>query len=119
MSEKTMYTDEQMEYVRAEYTANPSRETVDRLAEELDKPFRSIIAKLVFLELYEVPKRTSKDGREIRSKADMIKEIEAWLGIAAPSLEKAGKLDLQKLHAALKDPLVVRAHLTDLEYEEN
>lgn len=111
------YTPEQIEYIRSEYEAAPLRETVDRLAEELDRPFRSIIAKLVHLEIYTVPKRTSKDGTEIKSKVQMVAEIGEWFGIEIPSLEKSGKLDLQKLYRALQDPLAIKAHLVDLEFE--
>lgn len=111
------YTDEELELIRSDYEKMPTRETVDMLADQLDKPFRSIVAKLVHMGIYVVPKRTSKDGREIRSKVMMAKDIGEWFGLEIPSLEKAGKLDLAKLWEVLQDPVAIRAHLVDLEFE--
>ena len=40
------YTEEQVQYMVDEYTAQPNRETVDKLAEKLNKSIKSIIGKL-------------------------------------------------------------------------
>ena len=40
------YTDEQVEMMRERYQAKPTRETVENLAEELNKSIKSIIGKL-------------------------------------------------------------------------
>ena len=40
------YTDEQVAHMVEVYSANPTRDTVDVLAQELGKSVRSIIAKL-------------------------------------------------------------------------
>ena len=40
------YTEAMTEKMVAQYTANPSRDTVDAIAEELGKNARSVIAKL-------------------------------------------------------------------------
>ena len=40
------YTQEMVELMTEKYSANPTRETVEELAEELDKSIKSIIGKL-------------------------------------------------------------------------
>lgn len=109
------YTEELTQLIVDEYTADPTRATVDRLAEEHNKSARSIIAKLSSAGVYQAPPRLSKSGDPIVRKEDLAKEIGEWFGIEVPSLAKAGKLDLQKLYKALSDPDYVRAHLVDLE----
>lgn len=112
-----MYTEEMTRTIIEEYTTDPTRETVDRLAEEFNKSPRAIIAKLSNAGVYIKPPRVSKTGEPITHKNELVSDIESWLGISVPSLAKAGKLDLTKLHKALSDPVNVRAHLVDLEDE--
>lgn len=109
------YTEELTNILISEYTAAPSRETVDRLAEEYNKPVRSIIAKLASAGVYEAPKRLSKTGDPIARKEDLAKQIGDWFDIEVPSLSKASKLELLALHKALSNPDFIRAHLVDLE----
>lgn len=109
------YTEELTQLIIDEYSADPSRATVDRLAEEHNKSTRSIIAKLASAGIYQAPARLSKTGEPIVRKEDLAKEIGEWFGLDIPSLAKAGKLDLQRLHSALSNPDFVRAHLVDLE----
>lgn len=109
------YTEDLTKLIIDEYVAEPTRATVDRLAEEYTKSARSIIAKLSSAGVYQAPVRTSKSGEPITRKEDLVKEIGDWFGMEVPSLAKAGKLDLQRLHKALSDPLSIRAHLVDLE----
>ena len=40
------YTEQQVQHMIEEYKNNPTRETVENLAEELDKSVKSIIGKL-------------------------------------------------------------------------
>ena len=42
----TNYTDEQVEVMVAWYTAEPTRDTVDTIAKEMDKSVKSVIGKL-------------------------------------------------------------------------
>lgn len=112
------YTKKETDLVIEEYTADPCRATVDRLANELDRPIRSIIAKLSSAGVYQPPAKLSKSGDAIMRKEDLAKDIGEWLGIEVPTIAKSGKLDLQKLHKALSDPWVVKAHLVDLEDAE-
>lgn len=109
------YTEELTKLIIDEYTADPNRETVDRLAEEHNKSARSIIAKLSSAGVYQAPSRVSKSGDPITRKEDLAKDIGEWFGIEVASLAKAGKLDLQRLHKALSNPDFIRAHLVDLE----
>lgn len=109
------YTEELTSLLIAEYTADPSRETVDRLSEEHNKSPRSIIAKLASAGVYQAPPRLSKTGDPITRKEDLAAEIGEWFGISVPSLAKAGKLELLALHKALSNPDYLRAHLVDLE----
>jgi ATP-dependent Clp protease ATP-binding subunit ClpA len=109
------YTEQTTQLIIEEYSADPCRETVDRLAEEHGKTARSIIAKLASAGVYQAPPRLSKNGEPVTRKEDLAKEIGDWFGIEVASLSKAAKLDLQKLHKALSNPDFVRAHLVDLE----
>jgi hypothetical protein len=113
------YTKETTAYIIAEYEADPTRATVDRLAEELNKNPRSIIAKLSSAGVYKVAPKLSKTGDPIVRKEDLAKEIGQWFGIEVPTIAKAGKLELIQLHKALSNPDYVRAHLIDLEMEEH
>jgi hypothetical protein len=109
------YTDELTQIIIEEYMAEPTRATVDRLAEEHNKTARSIISKLSSAKIYRAPVRTTKTGDEITRKVDLAKEIGEWFGLEVPSLAKASKIELLQLHKALSDPLSVRAHLVDLQ----
>ena len=111
------YTPEITELIIEEYSADPTRATVDRLAEEHGKTARSIIAKLSSAGVYQAPVRVSKNGEPITRKEDLVREIGAWFGLELPSLAKAGKLELLALRKALSNPDYIRAHLVDLETE--
>ena len=112
------YSKQNTEYIVSEYTADPTRECVQRLALELGVTPKSITSKLSAEKVYKSPPRTTKTGDKVVVKETLAKEIGDWLGLELPSLAKAAKLELQALHKALSDPYVVRAHLVDLEYEE-
>jgi hypothetical protein len=111
------YTEPLTKRIIEEYEADPTRATVDRLAEEHNKSARSIIAKLSSAKVYKAPPRLSKTGDPITRKEDMAKEIGEWFGIEVPSLSKAAKLELKALRDALANPDFIRAHLVDLEDE--
>lgn len=109
------YTEELTKLIIDEYVADPTRATVDRLAEEHNKSARSIIAKLSSAKVYQAPARLSKTGDPIVRKEDLAAEIGEWFGIEVPTLAKAGKLELKKLYDALSNADFIRAHLVDLE----
>ena len=85
------------------YEKNPTRETVDALADLLGKSPRSIIAKLSNMQIYKAPPRLTKSGTPIVKKETLVAEIMERLGVNAPSLVKANKQDLTRLTNALRD----------------
>ena len=84
------YTDEQVAHMVEVYSANPTRATVDALAQELGKSVRSIIAKLSREGVYIAQERKTKSGEPVVRKADLVSQLESEL----PSLVKASKADL-------------------------
>ena len=101
MAQAKNYTDEMVAQMTNDYTANPTRETVDQLAKQFGKTTRSIIAKLSREGVYVAQPRTTKTGEPVVSKAQFVSAIEAHFDIAMPTLVKSGKQDLQKLAEAL------------------
>ena len=111
------YTEELTTLIVAEYSNDPTRETVDRLAEEHGKSARSIIAKLSSAGVYKAPERVTKSGEPIVRKEELARDIGNWFGLELPTLAKAAKLELISLHKALSNPDFIRAHLVDLQYD--
>ncbi len=101
MAQAKNYTDEMVAQMTKDYTANPTRETVDSLAKTFGKTTRSIIAKLSREGVYVAQPRTTKTGEPVVSKSQFVSAIEAHFEIAMPTLVKSGKQDLQKLAEAL------------------
>ena len=110
-----MYNKELTEYIQKEYEANPTRFTVDRLAEELEKSPRSVISKLSSMGVYKKPEKTNKAGLPVELKKDLTKEIGELFGLEIPSLAKAEREELRILRNAIRDPINLRAILVDLE----
>jgi len=98
------YTDEMVDAMVAEYTSNPTKDTVSALAKEFNKSTRSIVAKLVREGVYKAQPRTTKTGAPVVRKSEIVAEIQTELGAVAgfPSLEKASKADLQNLLALIQ-----------------
>jgi hypothetical protein len=91
------YTEAMTEKMIAQYSANPTRDTVDALARELGKNTRSVIAKLSREGVYKAQPRVTKSGEPIVRKAELLVQIQDTLGQEFPSLVKASKADLQRL----------------------
>ena len=91
------YTDEMVETMHELYTAEPTRETVEQLAEDFGKSVRSIIAKLSREGIYVSQPRVTKTGEPVVRKAELVAQIEDRFEIEVPSLVKASKADLQEL----------------------
>ena len=91
------YTEEMVTTMHSLYTANPTRETVDMLAEQLGKSVRSIIAKLSREGIYVAQPRVTKTGEPVVRKAELVAQINTHLGKEFPTLVKASKADLQNL----------------------
>ena len=101
MAQAKNYTDEMVSEMTTQYTANPTRETVDALAEQFGKTTRSIIAKLSREGVYVAQPRTTKSGEPVISKSELVAQISEHFGIEMPTLVKAGKQDLQRLVDAI------------------
>ena len=93
------YTEEMVKEMVERYVAAPTRDTVEQLSEELNKPIRSIVSKLVVEKVYVAAPRQTKNGEPIVRKSDLVEEIKFALNIAADlsSLAKASKADLQRI----------------------
>ena len=101
MANAKNYTEEMVNEMTAAYTENPTRVTVDALAEQFGKTTRSIIAKLSREGVYVAQPRTTKSGEPVVSKAELVSTIAAHFDIEVPTLVKAGKQDLQRLVDAI------------------
>ena len=101
MANAKNYTDEMVSEMTTQYTAKPTRETVDALADQFGKTTRSIIAKLSREGVYVAQPRTTKSGEPVISKSELVAQINEHFGIEMPTLVKAGKQDLQKLVDAI------------------
>lgn len=97
------YTQEMIDAMTAQYTANPTRATVDALASEFDKTARSIISKLSTLGIYQKAERVTKRGEPIVKKEVFVAQIQEALGGEFPSLEKMTKADLVALVEAVSN----------------
>lgn len=91
------YTKEQVEYISAQYTADPRRETVDRLSVELEVSPRSIIGKLSKLGIYRATSYKPKYGEKVASKEEIVKDLEHKLDIDLEGLSKSQKPALLRL----------------------
>ena len=101
MANAKNYTDEMVAQMTEAYQSNPTRETVDELAETFGKTTRSIIAKLSREGVYIAQPRTTKSGEPVVAKAELVSQIEAHFDMELPTLVKAGKQDLQRLVDAI------------------
>ena len=95
------YTEEMISVMTEQYNANPTRVTVDALADEFGKTTRSIISKLSALGIYQKPAATNKRGEPVIKKEVFVAQIQDALGVEVPSMEKMTKADLQVLVAAI------------------
>ena len=92
------YTAAMTATIKAEYVANPSKETVAMLAEKFGKSVRSVVAKLSREQVYQKKDYVAKDGTKAESKSVIVEKIAAKLGVPAEtvgSLESATKETLK------------------------
>ena len=98
------YTPEQAEMMVKRYLAEPTRETVDQLAEELNKSVKSIIGKLSREQVYQRKVYTTKQGETPITKAEIVANIAEALDFENEDLvglDKTPKLVLQKLEKVI------------------
>lgn len=98
------YSTEQTAYIIQKYEDNPCRETVNALAEELQKTPKSIIGKLSREGVYRRSVYKTKTGESPVTKEQLVRDIEDVLNFSSEALaglEKAPKLVLKQLRDSL------------------
>ena len=102
MAEKTVnYTEAQEARLREAYTASATTETVEALAKELGKTTRSIVAKLVRMELYKSEAKAAA-GKRGALKSEMVAELATLTGASEETLESLEKATAGALKVILK-----------------
>jgi len=89
------YTDEMVQAMVSDYVDSPNTDTVAKLASEFSKSTRSIVAKLVREGVYIAKPRVTKTGAPVVRKSELVAQIQSFLGVDVPTLEKASKADLE------------------------
>tara|TARA_B100001093_G_C26730707_1_gene972126 strand:+ start:788 stop:1114 length:327 start_codon:yes stop_codon:yes gene_type:complete len=100
------YTDQQVKLMIAEYTENPTRETVEKLSEELDKSIKSIIGKLSREGVYKKTVYKTKTGEDPETKKEIVEDIADTLFVsyeAVAGLEKSPKSALKELRRGIEN----------------
>jgi hypothetical protein len=100
------YTQEQVNQMVEAYQAKPDRQTVEMLAEDLDKSVKSIIGKLSREGVYKKTVYKTKTGEDPVTKKEIVQELAELLVIeyeAVAGLEKAPKSALKILREAIGD----------------
>tara|TARA_R100001443_G_scaffold16622_1_gene26940 strand:+ start:2877 stop:3203 length:327 start_codon:yes stop_codon:yes gene_type:complete len=94
------YTEKDVEVMVSAYTENPSRETVEILAEQLNKSVKSIIGKLSREGVYQKAIYRTKTGELPVTKAQLIEQLAELFEMDSSQLmglEKAPKQHLKML----------------------
>ena len=102
------YTEEQVELMINAYKSNPSRETVENLAEDLDKSIKSIIGKLSREGVYKKTVYKTKTGEDPETKKEIVENLAEKLGIeyqTVAGMEKSPKTALKILREAIHECL--------------
>lgn len=99
------YTPEQVDLMIEKYRSNPTRETVENLAEDLDKSIKSIIGKLSREGVYKKTVYKTKTGEDPETKKQIVEILASILEISYESiagLEKSPKTALKVLRKAVQ-----------------
>ena len=91
------YTREQTDYIVGVYESEPTMETVNQLAEELEKSPKSIIGKLSREGVYKRNVYVSKSGCAPVTKTELVTTIAYALGLEPDRLEGLEKAPKQVL----------------------
>jgi lysyl-tRNA synthetase class II len=97
------YTPEETLFMVEAYTAEPNRETVEKLAEKLEKSIKSIIGKLSREGVYQRAAYKSKSGDDPVTKMELVNNVAENLGIEIDDLfglDKSPKAALKALELA-------------------
>ena len=92
------YTEEQVAVMIEKYSNNPTRETVEFLAQEMDKSIKSIIGKLSREGVYKKTEYVTKTGEKPITKVEIVENLEEKLGLpnqTLAGLEKSPKTVLR------------------------
>lgn len=98
------YTPEMVDLMKSRYSANPTRETVEELATELNKSIKSVIGKLSREGVYEKTEYLTKTGEKPVTKRELVEKVSEILGVdyqALAGLEKSPKSSLKLLEETL------------------
>ena len=98
------YTEQQTNEMVSAYILDPTRETVDKLAEELGRSTKSIIGKLSREGVYRREVYVSKTGESPITKVEIVSNIAESLGLESSTLaglEKSPKAALRNLEKAV------------------
>jgi K+/H+ antiporter YhaU regulatory subunit KhtT len=98
------YTPEQTTKMVADYVANPSAVTVEKIALALGKTVRSVVAKLSREKVYVAKEYKTKTGEKVQKKDAVADAIGAVLKMSEPEIEsltKVNKTALLKIWTAL------------------
>lgn len=98
------YTVDMVELMKVRYSANPTRETVEELANELNKSIKSVIGKLSREGVYLKTEYLTKAGEKPVTKQELVETIAGILAVdyqALAGLEKSPKSSLKLLEETL------------------
>ncbi len=97
------YNEDDTANIVQQYMDNPTRETVDKLAQVYNKSARSIIGKLAKEGVYQRVEYRTKTGEVPVTKLEIVSEIQSQLGCnqTLTGLEKAPKETLKLLLESL------------------
>ena len=97
------YTEDDTANIVQQYMENPTRATVDRLAEVYNKSARSIIGKLAKEGVYRRVEYRTKTGEIPVTKLEIVEDIQSQLGCEAlTGLEKVPKETLKILKDSIE-----------------
>ena len=99
------YTNEQTAQMVSDYVANPTRETVEKIAVSLGKTVKSVVAKLSREKVYVKPEYKTKSGNTVVKKdtlIDKLSELVEMTEAEQSSFDHVNKTALVKLIAALR-----------------
>ena len=98
------YSELNTKYMVDEYTADPTRETVEKLAKELEKSIKSVIGKLSREGVYRREIYKTKSGETPVTKVEIVSSIAESLGLDGDTLlglDKAPKNTLKLLEKGI------------------
>ena len=100
------YTKDQTEYMIEKYKTNPSRDTVEELADEFSKSVKSVIGKLSREGVYRREVYKTKTGENPVTKVEIVSNNADALGIEIDNLaglENAPKATLKTIERVLSE----------------